>query len=155
MHAATSEGREGAHRARNGFTLVELMIVVIIVGVLAAVAIPMYQLAAEKAKASEAVAALGSIRTALRSYYAEHSTYVNASFVDGAQVTAGGVLEVTDTDLLGRYFSSECYTFEGAPTANAYSITCDGGAVGNAAPYSSEVATIVRSIDQNGSVTSS
>ncbi len=73
-------------RNQKGFTLVELMIVVIIVGILAAVAIPMYQGATERAKASEAVAALGTIRGALRVYFAEHGTYVNASFTDGDQV---------------------------------------------------------------------
>jgi prepilin-type N-terminal cleavage/methylation domain-containing protein len=140
-------------RNQGGFTLVELMIVVIIVGILAAVAIPMYQGATERAKASEAVAALGTIRGALRVYYAEHGTYVNANFVDGAQVTAGNVLDVSDTDLLGRYFSTECYTFDGAPTANAYSIECDGA--NSTATYGSEVASIVRSIDQNGTVTNS
>ena len=138
---------------QGGFTLVELMIVVIIVGILAAVAIPMYQGATERAKASEAVAALGTIRGAMRVYYAEHGTYVNANFVDGAQVTAGSVLDVSDTDLLGRYFSSECYTFDGVPTANAYSIECLGSA--STATYASEVASITRSIDQNGTVTNS
>ena len=140
-------------RNQGGFTLVELMIVVIIVGILAAVAIPMYQGATERAKASEAVAALGTIRGAMRVYYAEHGTYVNANFIDGAQVTAGSVLDVSDTDLLGRYFSTECYTFDGAPAAAAYSIECDGSA--STAPYASEVSTIVRSIDQNGTVTNS
>ena len=140
-------------RNQRGFTLVELMIVVIIVGILAAVAIPMYQGATERAKASEAVAALGTIRGAMRVYYAEHGTYVNASFTDGAQVTNGNILDVSDTDLLGRYFSTECYTFNGIPTANAYSITCNGA--NSTASYASEVATIVRSIDQNGTVTNS
>ena len=140
-------------RNQGGFTLVELMIVVIIVGILAAVAIPMYQGATERAKASEAVAALGTIRGAMRVYFAEHGTYVNASFTDGAQVTNGNVLDVSDTDLLGRYFSTECYTFDGVPTANAYSIECNGAS--STAPYASEVATIVRSIDQNGTVTNS
>lgn len=140
-------------RNERGFTLVELMIVVIIVGILAAVAIPMYQGATERAKASEAVAALGTIRGAMRVYYAEHGTYVNANFIDGALVTAGNVLDVSTTDLLGRYFSAPCYTFDGAPTAAAYSIECDGSA--STAPYASEVASIVRSIDQNGTVTNS
>ena len=138
---------------QGGFTLVELMIVVIIVGILAAVAIPMYQGATERAKASEAVAALGTIRGAMRVYYAEHGTYVNASFTDGCQVTNGSVLDVSDTDLLGRYFSTECYTFDGAPTAAAYSIECLGSA--STAGYASEVASITRSIDQNGTVTNS
>ena len=140
-------------RNQKGFTLVELMIVVIIVGILAAVAIPMYQGATERAKASEAVAALGTIRGALRVYYAEHGTYVNAAFVDNAQITVSSILDVSDTDLLGRYFSTECYTFDGIPTAAAYDIECLGSA--STASYGSEVATIVRSIDQNGTVTNS
>jgi prepilin-type N-terminal cleavage/methylation domain-containing protein len=139
-------------RNQGGFTLVELMIVVIIVGILAAVAIPMYQGATERAKASEAVAALGTIRGAMRVYYAEHGTYVNANFIDGAQVTAGSVLDVSDNDLLGRYFSSPCYTFSGDAAAAAFTIQCDGGALGNVAPNASEVSSIVRTIDEDGDI---
>jgi prepilin-type N-terminal cleavage/methylation domain-containing protein len=136
-----------------GFTLVELMIVVIIVGILAAVAIPMYSGATEKARATECVAALGTIRSALRNYYAEHVTYVNADFVDGAQVTNGGILEVADMDLNGRYFSTECYTFDGDAGANTYRIKCDGDA--STAPAAGDVAGVVRYIDQNGEITTS
>lgn len=137
---------------QQGFTLVELMIVVIIVGILAAVAIPMYTGATEKAKATECVATLGTIRSAMRNYYAEHITYVNANFTDGARVTNGDILEVSDVDLNGRYFSTECYVFDGDAGANAYSIKCDGAA--SAAPAAGEVSSVVRSIDQNGNVTS-
>jgi len=140
-------------RNQRGFTLVELMIVVIIVGILAAVAIPMYQGATERAKASEAVAALGTIRGALRVYYAEHGTYVNASFTDGDQVTNGSVLDVTDTDLLGRYFSTECYTFDGDAAAAAFDIECNGA--NSTASQASEVSSIVRSIDEDGNITNS
>jgi type IV pilus assembly protein PilE len=138
---------------QRGFTLVELMIVVIIVGILAAVAIPMYQGATERAKASEAVAALGTIRGAMRVFYAEHGTYVGAGG-DGDLVTANGTLDVAADDLSGRYFDANCYTFDGDPTATTFSIECDGGAVANAAPYASEVADIVRSIDEDGDITS-
>jgi hypothetical protein len=89
----------------------------------------------------------------MRVYYAEHGTYVNASFTDGAQVTNGSVLDVSDNDLLGRYFSSPCYTFDGAPLAATFSIECDGGAVGNTAPYASEVSGITRYIDEQGDIT--
>lgn len=136
---------------QKGFTLVELMIVVIIVGILAAVAIPMYTEATEKARATECVAALGTIRSALRNYYAEHITYVNANFTDGNRVTNGGILEVSDTGLNGRFFSSECYVFDGDAGANAYSIKCDGSA--STAPAAGEVSSVVRHIDQNGNVT--
>lgn len=138
---------------RQGFTLVELMIVVIVVGILAAVAIPMYQVSAERARATECVAALGTIRSAMRTYYAEHLTYADASFTDGDQVTNGGVLDVTDEDLSGRYFSTDCFTFSGDATANAYSIQCNGSA--STAPAASEVDGVVRYIDQNGDITGS
>ncbi|MBM3307884.1 MAG: prepilin-type N-terminal cleavage/methylation domain-containing protein [Candidatus Eisenbacteria bacterium] len=138
-------------RNQRGFTLVELMIVVIIVGILAAVAIPMYQGATERAKASEAVAALGTIRGAMRVYFAEHGTYVNANFTDGDQVTNGGVLDVSDNDLLGRYFSTECYTFDGDATANAFTIECDGA--NSTATNAAEVADIVRTINEDGDIT--
>ncbi|MBT7093621.1 MAG: prepilin-type N-terminal cleavage/methylation domain-containing protein, partial [Bacteroidetes bacterium] len=61
-------------KRNSGFSLVELMIVIVIIGVLAAVAVPIYSNNVMKAKMSEADAALGSIRTQLRVYYGENGT---------------------------------------------------------------------------------
>lgn len=136
--------------SRKGFTLVELMIVVIVVGVLAAVAIPMYQLAAERSKATEAKAGLGAVRSAMRIYFAEHRTYVHASFIDDAAVTVGGILTLRSNDLEGRYFSTSCYTFDGAPDATSYTIECDGSA--STAPVASEVSHMTLTIDEDGEI---
>lgn len=136
---------------QSGFTLVEMLIVMVVIGILATVAIPMYQLVPERSKATEGDAALGAIRSAMRVYYGEHGTYVNPSFVDGGAVTAGGILSVSDTDLAGRYFSTECYTFDGAPAANTFTIECDGA--NSTAPYASEASGIVATIDQDGEIT--
>lgn len=137
-------------RSQSGFTLVELLIVMVVIGILATVAIPMYQLVPERGRATEADAGLGAIRSAMRVYYGEHGTYVNASFVNGAQATVGGILSVTDSDLAGRYFSTECYTFDGAPTQNTFSIKCDGD--NSTAPYASDASGIVATIDQDGQI---
>ncbi len=137
----------------TGFTLIELVIVIVVVGVLAGIAVPLYQVVPERSKATEAVATLGLIRQAMGERYAEHGTYGNASFTDGARVTVGGTLGLSNGFLLGRYFSSASYTFDGAPTAGEFRISCDGSS--STAPYASEVARVVCTIDEAGTITTS
>lgn len=60
---------------KQGFTLIELMIVVAIIGILAAIAIPNFMSYQCKAKQSEAKSALGDIRTMQEVYFAEHDSY--------------------------------------------------------------------------------
>jgi type IV pilus assembly protein PilA len=60
---------------QKGFSLVELMIVVAIIGILAAIAIPNFQKFQEKAKQSEAKGNLGGIFTAEQAFYAEYSAF--------------------------------------------------------------------------------
>jgi type IV pilus assembly protein PilA len=55
--------------AVKGFTLIELMIVVAIIGILAAVALPAYQSYAARAKVSEVILALGACRAAISEVY--------------------------------------------------------------------------------------
>ncbi|MHC4149374.1 MAG: type IV pilin protein, partial [Planctomycetota bacterium] len=57
--------------SRKGFTLIELMVVILIVGILAAVAIPIMRGRIDSAKWSEGKAGAGSVRTAARAFMAE------------------------------------------------------------------------------------
>jgi len=68
-------------RNQKGFTLIELMIVIVIIGILAALAIPRFMSATDKAKRSEAVSILKQIYVLERSYWAENSVY-SANFAD-------------------------------------------------------------------------
>ena len=66
------------HTRRGGFTLIELMIVVAIIGILAAIAIPNFLRFQLKAKSSEGKTNLAAIRTAEESFFAEYGVYVSA-----------------------------------------------------------------------------
>jgi type IV pilus assembly protein PilE len=103
-----------------GFTLVELMIVIVIGGILAAVAVPIYQSNVSKAKMTECDAALGTIRTGLRVYFAGNGVYPTAA--SGTAVTAVSGLDVSADDLTGKYFAAANYTLESADST--YTITC-------------------------------
>ena len=64
-------------RSRKGFTLIELMIVVAIIGILAAIAIPNFLKFQAKSKTSEAKTNLKAIYTAETAYYSEENEYGN------------------------------------------------------------------------------
>jgi len=67
-----------------GFTLMELMVTVAIVGILAAIAYPSYSDSVRKSRRADAKAALSNAAQALERYYTEKNTYLNASLGDGA-----------------------------------------------------------------------
>ena len=93
------------NKKKRGFTLIELMVVVIVVGILAAAAIPIYRFAMNRAYSSEAKATMGTIRSSNLVYAAENDTDGNPtndyatglSTDDPSLLTTLGVDTMTNT----------------------------------------------------------
>ncbi|WP_372987684.1 pilin [Marinobacter sp.] len=131
-----------------GFTLIELMIVVAIIGILAAVAIPAYQDYTIRAKVTEVITMAASAKTSISEYYttmgempanandagvntnADQSTYVSGIAYPAAGTaitTTVATVEYTLTNLGDPDTST--IVFEGTGSVTGVQWACDGGTV--------------------------
>lgn len=95
----------GVHRPhrRSGFTLVEILIVVVILGILAAMVVPQFANASQSAQTSSMKGSLKVIRAQIEIYHAQHnSTYPSLAQLDAAwnvltsRTNSAGVVGTTD-----------------------------------------------------------
>ena len=99
---------------RGGFTLIELMIVVAIIGILAAIAIPNFIRFQLRAKSSEGKTNLAAIRTAEESYFAEFGIYVPATQSPAAlPVPPSSKQDFVSADVAGAGFDQIGWAPEG------------------------------------------
>jgi type IV pilus assembly protein PilA len=101
---------------QKGFTLIELMIVVAIIGILAAVALPAYQDYTKRAKMSETVLAASACRTAITEVYQSGSAS-NAPGINGWGCEAGAGTSNPSTTT--KYVASVTSTADGKITVTA------------------------------------
>lgn len=99
-------------KQQNGFTLVELMIVVVIVAILASVALPAYQDYVIRGKLAEATSNLADARVKMEQYFQDNRKYGDA----------GGTACPATIAASSTYFNYTCST----PTTDTYVITATG-----------------------------
>jgi type IV pilus assembly protein PilE len=98
-------------KRQSGFTLIEVMMVVVILGILASIALPAYTDYVLRGKLAEAYSELASMRVKLEQYFQDNRTYVGAC-------AAGTIAPLP----VGRYFTYTCPTL----TATTFTVQADG-----------------------------
>jgi type IV pilus assembly protein PilE len=100
-------------KAAKGFTLIELMITLVVVGILAAIAYPSYTDYVRRSKITEAQSSLSELRLRAEKWFADNRTYQNAGATGpGFSTTIGGA----------KYFTYACT----AASANEFACTATG-----------------------------
>ncbi len=99
-------------KTQKGFTLIELMVVVAIVGILASIAIPAYTGYVLRGKLTEAVTELSTMRVKLEQYYQDNRSYVGACAAGTVAPPPSGT----------KYFTYTCPTL----TASAFKVNAAG-----------------------------
>jgi prepilin-type N-terminal cleavage/methylation domain-containing protein len=87
--------------ARPGFTLIELMVVVLVIGLLAAIAIPRYGRTKDKAFVATMTSDLRSLATAQGAYFADHETYTTSLPAAQHRSSAGVTITIGTADTQG------------------------------------------------------
>jgi prepilin-type N-terminal cleavage/methylation domain-containing protein len=128
------------HRNSKGFTLIELMIVVVIIGILAALAIPRFMRSTTKSKQSEAKQLLKQVYTMQRAYRQEYNSYcLNGASASAAAPNAFAQIGV---DVM----ASSRYTYTMVAGLNTFTCTATGN-------LDDDATNDVWTIDQTGTLT--
>jgi len=127
---------------QKGFTMIELMVVVVIVGILAAIAIPLYGKYVKNARVTECTGRIGEIITASKAWAQENQDAGgNPTWPAGA----GGVVDLTDTENF-----SYAITAGGGANANTTAMTITGTGVAGSKMDGVTVTVTVTNINSSG-----
>jgi len=141
-------------RRRRGFTLIELMIVVAIIGVLAAVAIPSFLNYQLTSKRSEAYANLGALAKAQKAYFAEFNAFVSVEPEPGTALGFGPNSVKRDKTSIESEFATVGWVPDGDVYFDYDTATSSDPLLGNCAtcPEGCFTSTAYGDLDNNGRI---
>jgi type IV pilus assembly protein PilE len=110
-----------------GFTLIELMIVVAIIAILAAIAVPIYSSYITRSKLTEAQNNLSALRVSMEQYFQDNRQYTSGGGTGATVTTTGcGVPMPTASLSNGGNSIAKYFTYSCTATASTYTITATG-----------------------------
>lgn len=124
-----------------GFTLIELMIVVAIVAILAAIALPIYSNYITRGKLTEAQNNLSNLRVQMEQFYQDNRQYASAADATQCGVSMPTASNSNGGNSIAKYFAYSC-----AITTTGYTVTATGNT-------GTPVASFIFTIDQNNTRT--
>ncbi|HPW77257.1 MAG TPA: type IV pilin protein [Candidatus Omnitrophota bacterium] len=107
--------------SKKGFSLAEILIVVVVASVLVAISVPNFLKTIEKENARQAMTYLRLIRSAQKVYHSNHGTYVNCADVAAIRTNLG--IEINNGDYSFTVTGADGTTFTANATKGASSIT--------------------------------
>ena len=136
-------------RRSEGFTLIELMIVVAIIGLLASIAIPSFSSYQNRARRSESFTNLGSLAKSQKAFFAEYGVFVGAEMVPSTITGVDPGPQRRDSDVVGTEF----YTIGWLPEGNIFfDYDTNTGGFASCACTSCFTSTAYGDVDGDGSV---
>lgn len=123
--------------AQKGFTLLELMMVVAIIGILASIAVPSYTDYINRARATEATSVLADMRIRMEQYFQDNRTYANGPCAAPAGTTT-------------TFFAFDCNGVAAAALTTSYTLKASGAGAMAGYTYTVDEANTKSSVTPSG-----